>query len=89
MGPLATAILSSTILIVIVLAVHALVYKLMDRPKEWFRALFFALGLGTANFVNEFFGITGLTKYAVLIGVALPFFYVGQYFQNRLNKPAA
>ena len=89
MGPLATSILSSTILVVIVLAVHAFIYKIMSRPREWLRALFFALGFGTANFINEFFGITGVTKSAVLVGIALPFFYIGQYFQKRMNRPAA
>ncbi len=82
MGPLATSILSSTILVVIVLAVHAFIYKIMSRPREWLRALFFALGFGTANFINEFFGITGVTKSAVLVGIALPFFISGNIFRS-------
>ncbi len=89
MSPLISTVLSSTILFVIVLAAHLLVSRVMGQPREWMRSFFFALGFAAANFVNEFFGITGLTKYVVLIAVALPVFYIGQYLQSRFNKPAA
>ena len=84
MNPLVTAIT----LIALILAVHFVIAKVMQRPLAWYGAATFGIGFAIAYLINDHFQNTGIVKYLVLIALALPFFYLGQFLQQR-NRPAA
>ncbi|AXA83669.1 hypothetical protein DCD74_02275 [Lysobacter oculi] len=65
-----------------------MIAKIMQRPTEWYRAATFGIGFAIAYLINEYFQNTGAVKYLVLIAIALPSFYLGQFLQQR-KRPAA
>ena len=72
----------------LVFVVHYVLARIMGRPVEWYRAATFGVGFAIAYWINDYFQITGLMKYVVLLAIALPAFYVGQYLEAR-KRPVA